>query len=115
MSSHNPFFFVSLVSHVFVMGVSLAGLVMALGRWSRHPQVSLWAAIGFGLLLANRAASMLFSVFLPFLAQRLGGGESVRDLNLAFTFFLGLVSAAALGALIAAVFGWRQQPAGPRR
>jgi hypothetical protein len=112
MNLSNPFFFLSYIGQAISALVCLVGLILALMRWSQHPRASLWAAIGFGLLLISRIAGVAFSILLPFFAQNLGGGSAVASLNLGFNFILGLVGAAGIGALVVALYG--RQPGGTR-
>lgn len=87
------------VPYLLVYG---AGIVLALVRWQRHPQVSLCALAAFLILTGN----LLIAAGLQFWAM----SSSAIDVGTIYRFaalgrsFLG---AAAFGLLIAAVFGWR--------
>lgn len=49
----------------------LAGILLALRRWSKHPRVSLAATIAFAMLLLNAWLGTFLSAWLPgFLLQR---------------------------------------------
>ena len=113
MNASNPLFFLSYIGQAISALVCIVGLILAVMRWSHNPRASLWASIGFGLLLITRVAGVGFSILMPFFAQNLGGGSAVASLNMGFNFILGLVGAAGIGALVVALFG--RQPGGARK
>lgn len=108
MEARNPIFLLSYIGQAVSVLVCVAGLALALSRWARHPQASLWAALGFGLLLLSRLAGVAFSIMLPMIARNLGGGSPIVSINLGVNFLAGLVSAAGLALLTVAVFIGRQ-------
>lgn len=89
--------------------VAIVGIVLAIQRWQRHPAVS--------ALLVASLATMLFSwlayrMAVPILVAR-RGGPSIDRMNLVLGtlgILMALVRTMCWGALIVAVFGWRQGP-----
>lgn len=88
--------------------VLLIGVVLALIRWRRHPQVSQLALIAFVVMIAVTLVNRLLTLWLPTIMLELGwtGGEIGSTLT-----FIGagvtLISAAAWAAVLGAIFGWR--------
>ncbi len=96
--------------------VVVAGLVLALMWWRRMPMVALWAALGFGCLLASIVASFAMFPALQVLSNFLGmrSPSSPQNIALIMSLCTSLLSTAGLAMLIVAVFGWRQPAAPPR-
>jgi hypothetical protein len=91
--------------------VWLIGLIISLVTWRKHPQVSLLAAVGFGIQLLQSTAWMLFFYWIT--SQRGAFGWSAENMSL----ILGIanliqtsLSAIAWVLIILAIFRWRYQP-----
>src|SRR5262245_54518364 len=92
--------------------VGLAGLIVALVRWRRHPGVSLLTTIALGLYFANFVVSL---PLMRWLVRRDHYGtaspdELIRQLDsisFAFNLASGITAAASYALLLCAAFGWR--------
>jgi hypothetical protein len=85
--------------------VWIVGLVIAVTRWSRHPQVSLLAVSGLAILLVREVVATLVA---PWLQMSLIRG-SMMPSRLGFIFgllnFVGaLIRAVGYGLVLAALF-----------
>lgn len=96
--------------------VNVAGFVLALMWWRRMPMVALWAALGFGCMIACHLAAYAAFPVMQFLARILGLGNpsSGHTYALIASAVSNLLSTAGLAMLTVAVFGWRQ-PRGPQK
>lgn len=90
--------------------VLLAGALVAVARWRRHPQASLLAVAGVVVLALSSLASTSLGWALPVLASwralRFAYGRLANALGTCRTVF-SLMSAVGLGLLLAAVFADR--------
>jgi hypothetical protein len=83
------------------------GVVLALSRWRRHPRVSLFALLAFGMILVSRFQNVL----LPPIMIYYGWTEN----EMGSLFFAvvglaaGLTSAIAWTFVLLAIFGWRDE------
>ena len=107
-SSFPQFLFVLIQVPYFLVVVT--GLVLALIWWRRMPMVALWAALGFGCLLAGGVAAYAVFPAMQVLTHLLGLGSPSSPQNVALFISLstGLLSTAGLAMLTVAIFGWRQ-------
>ena len=86
----------------------LAGIVIALIRWARHPRTSLFTILALGVLLVLAITNTFVYTLLP---TYFFGGE--QTLSQRFTIFyligiiINLLHATAFGFLLAAIFGER--------
>jgi hypothetical protein len=83
------------------------GVVFALSRWRRHPRVSLFALLAFGIMLVSRFQGVL----LPPIMMNYGWTEDQIG-PIFFTvinLITGLTSAVAWAFVLCAIFGWRAQ------
>jgi hypothetical protein len=95
--------------------ICLAGIVLGFVWWRRHPMVSLWAVLGFGCLLMSRTASLVGFSLLPWLMNAAGwGNPDIRAISIFTSFVSSLLSAAGLGMLAVALFGWRHTGLSPK-
>lgn len=108
--------FLFILAQVSYFLVVIAGLLLALMWWRRMPMVALWAALGFGCLLASGVASYAALPTLQLLTRLLGLGNasSPHTYALIMSISKGLLSTAGLAMLIVAIFGWRQSVVPPR-
>src|SRR5437660_506137 len=91
--------------------VWLIGLILSLATWRKHPQVSLLAAVGFGIQLFQSAAGILFNFWI--ISQRGSFGWSGENMGLIFNISSIIqmsLSAIAWVLIILAIFRWRYQP-----
>ena len=110
-SSFPQFLFLILRIPYFLVVVT--GLVLALMWWRRMPMVALWAALGFGCLLAGGAASFAMIPAMQLVTNLLGSSSPSSPQNVALIMGAAttLLSTAGLAMLIVAIFGWRQSVA----
>ena len=116
MNEHDDLFdFVTMLAfRTPEMIVLFLGMVVSVANWSKYPRPALLSFLGFGLLLVLVVASEIFFYF--FL-------EKVFDIGLDFMFIeniaagvRSIISAAAFGLLIFAIYAGRRSPApGPTR
>jgi hypothetical protein len=93
-----------------VIIVWLIGIVLALSRWRRHPQVSRLALIALAISIVNLIVNRFISIWAP-LTMR-DNGWTTYQIGLFFTalgIITALISAAAWALVICAIFGWRDQ------
>jgi hypothetical protein len=114
MSGPSLWSWLSDLSVLPIYGVWLVGIVVALIRWGRHPQVSAIVAVSLaGMLVLNlgtRVASWMI------ISAARNGGQPIASIGV----YLGILGVAAsllracawIGLLIA-LFGWRQTAARP--
>jgi hypothetical protein len=94
--------------------VLVVGIVLAFSRWDRHPQVSLFALIGLGILLVQGLVGGFLNVWLPM--RITSGGMSVANMGWlmsARNLLSALLAAVAHGFLVAAIFRGRPFSAEP--
>jgi len=97
--------------------VWLLGMLAAILRWRRHPQVSLLALLGCGLgFVVWLVMPPVYWFLVPFIAERLSPSghepEAYRLISSAVNFVHACVVAVAWAMLLMALFGWRGRPAG---
>ena len=84
--------------------VLVIGSLIAIGRWPRHPQVSLAILIAATCLLVANVGQQLLYHYLT------RGGVSFSDVAIYFQIIAvagSLIRAAGWGTMTAAIFGWR--------
>ncbi len=88
--------------------VWLAGIILSLVSWRRHPKVSLLTFIAIaGLFIASLISTYLSSWLTLMLRDQ---GWSVRQMGSAFMakdVLLSVAKANSWGFLLTAIFGWR--------
>lgn len=90
--------------------VWIAGIVLAIARWRRHPTVSLLTLASLVLFSARSLIGTFLNVWLPITLHEQGiGAERIGVFLAARGVISALVAALAWGLLIAAVFGWRRE------
>jgi hypothetical protein len=90
--------------------VWLAGIVLALVNWRRHPRVSLLLLIAMVLFFLDAAIGPVLNLRLAMLRNReslVNGPRLVFLIDLARS----LIHATSYGLLLGAIFGWRETPA----
>ena len=93
-----------LLDQIPVFVVWLAGIVLALVRWKRHPKVSLLTIIAFVIFFAE----MLFVFYLDvWKLQTLSA--NLEFVSTVINIIESLMTAAAWGLLLVAIFGWRSE------
>jgi len=88
--------------------VWVIGAVLSLSRWRRHPRVSLFALLAFGMMLVSRFQSVLLPPIMinyGWTADQMGV-ISFTVINL----MSGLTSVVAWAFVLCAIFGWRDGP-----
>jgi hypothetical protein len=99
------FLFVIVISALVIIWVS--GVVLALSRWRRHPRVSLFALLAFGIMLISRFQSVLLP---PIMINYGWTADQSGPIFLAVNGLIsGLTSAVAWAFVLCAIFGWRDQ------
>jgi len=97
--------FVIVISALVIIWV--IGVVLALSRWRRHPRVSLFALLAFGMMLVSRFQSVLLPPIMSYY-----GWTADQMGQIFFTvigLMSGLTSAVAWAFVLCAIFGWRDQ------
>jgi hypothetical protein len=94
----------SLLPQLPIVGVIVAGIVIAIARWHSHPRVSALLVIALSLELAS------LIIYPVLTALVIGLGTSAQTMGT--TFFIlglsgGLLRAALFGLILWAAFGWR--------
>lgn len=100
-------FLSNLAMHLPMMIVIVVGLVMALHSWRRNPKASMWAAIGFGIMLVANLANVIFYATIPRWASNHSSIATI--MTIASTGF-SLIFALSMSFVVAAIFADR----GPR-
>jgi hypothetical protein len=104
---------VRLLGQLPLLLVLLAGVVLAVVTWRRHPKASLLALVGLLLLFVHAVVGVWL---LPWLTFRLGGLRIMRTPALrmgVLTLIPALVQTVGLGCLLGAIFLPRQAAPGP--
>lgn len=83
------------------------GLLLAVLRWQRHPQVSLLALCAFGIFLLNMVLQVLFQIWLFNSANADHTHEQISRMSNGFALFRTACSTVAWTLLLFALFGWR--------
>jgi hypothetical protein len=92
--------------------VWLAGIVIALITWKKHPRVSLLAVVALAILLILNLVGSALNMLLPLYLQQSGVGFSqIGIINIARGIVQALVVALAWSLILAAMFGWRKAEA----
>lgn len=109
MSSPSLWSWLSDLSVLPIYAVWLVGIVVALIRWGRHPQVSAIVAASLAGLLVLNVGTRIASSMIISAARR--GGQPLASIGV-YLGILGiaasLLRASAWIALLIALFGWRQ-------
>ncbi|HEV2666430.1 MAG TPA: hypothetical protein VG324_16045 [Blastocatellia bacterium] len=97
-----------LVVSLPVIIVWVIGIALALLRWRRHPQVSLFALIAFAISIINMVVNRFLTVWLP-MTMRDSGWTTVQigTMFSAIGTITALIAAAAWAMVLCAIFGWR--------
>jgi heme/copper-type cytochrome/quinol oxidase subunit 2 len=99
--------FLSVIVISALVIIWVIGVVLALSRWRRHPRVSLFALLAFGLMLVSRFQSVL----LPPIMNNYGwtADQMGSIFFIVIGLITGLTSAVAWAFVLCAIFGWRDQ------
>jgi hypothetical protein len=98
-----------LMTRIPVFLTWLAGIVLAIIFWKKHPRVSLLITIGLGLMLVNSVVGTLVSVWMPFALQERGMSiMQIGSLLSVWGVASSLINAAIWVLLLVAIFGWRK-------
>lgn len=89
------------------IALAIAGIVLALVRWKKHPTVSLVALIAFSLLLATRLISAALFAYQYW--QITSDGAPVIGFYGIVQGALGLMSILSQVLMLLAIFGWRDR------
>src|SRR5262245_61278560 len=93
-----------------VIIVWVIGIIWALSRWRRHPQVSRYALIAFAISIVNLIVNRFISIWAPLTMRDNGWTATQMGMFLsAFGIITALISAVAWALVICAIFGWRDQ------
>lgn len=87
----------------------LAGIVLAIVTWRKHPQVSLFTLIGLVVVFLNAGFGLFFNMIM--VPRLMEGGRSVTSISGVLTIVHAvqtLISAVGFGFVLAAIFGWRR-------
>lgn len=103
--------FPALLIHLPVILVWLAGMILAIIYWKRHPWVSLLTFIAVTGILITSLVDTYLGMWLPILLQQ--QGFSINQVGIVMGI-RGLISSLMTAGfwilLLAAIFGWRNKP-----
>lgn len=86
----------------------LAGVVVAIVTWKRHPAVSILASVAFVVLLALTFGSRIVNIWLPRLAMESGWtSDQIGLFYSIYGFVFATIEAVVWIAIIVAMFRWR--------
>ena len=96
-----------LAAYVPVILVCLVALFVTLGRWKQAPRASLWAALGFGLVLFLSVALPAVYMIVRNFVER---GSTAQSMSLYTVIGMGgaLLHALAYAMLLVAIYAGRQ-------
>lgn len=98
------------------LAVFITGLVLAIVRRKYYPKACTYAIIAFSLLIFERLVSVItFTVLQYIMLQGSGNYSSYAIVNGVLNIFFALVSAGAIGLLIAAIFADRKPAYSPEQ
>ncbi len=108
-----PAILTSCFVHIPTILVWIAGAVLALMRWRKYPQVSMFTLAALGIFLVLTIAGSILSIWLPVTLMR-GDTDSGRmGIILAGSGCVqSLIAAGAWGLILAAIFKGRSSEAG---
>jgi hypothetical protein len=86
---------------------ALAGLIVSLVFWKRHPKVSLLAFLGFAVYLVNIAGGNLIAYLLPRVILPNGTAQQLSHAYAILGLGRAILSSGAMILFIFAMFGWR--------
>ncbi|MFO0597843.1 MAG: hypothetical protein U0228_21255 [Myxococcaceae bacterium] len=88
--------------------VDIALIAVAVSRWNKHPNISMLAAGGGGLLLALDTIGRFFFVYMPMRMRQEGTDMATMSSTIAVTSMVAAVlHAIAMGLVVGAVFSDR--------
>ena len=97
---------------LIVYGVAIA---LAVARWNRHPQVSMYVVIAMSVLTLELLSGTVLSTVLPMKLHE--SGRSAAQIGVVFAVWgivTSVISAACWGLIIAAIFSARGPETEPR-
>jgi hypothetical protein len=105
----------TLMAYLFqspVLLVWLAGMVIAVVTWRRHPRVSLLTVVALVILLVETLIDTFLSMWLAFiLSESQMGAAQIGWVTAVVRVVAAVVAAIAWGITLAAIFGGRKPPA----
>jgi hypothetical protein len=88
--------------------VWLAGIILAIMRWQRHPRVSLLVLIALILILIETIINSFLGIWIPLMLSQQGATPGQMGTILAiWRLFASILGAVTWGLVLVAVFGWR--------
>jgi hypothetical protein len=88
--------------------VWLIGVALALSRWRRHPQVSLFALIACVVMIVNQVGVIFLYTWLSQLTlDQDWWADNMSSIFAAIRIVSALIDAAAGAMILCAIFGWR--------
>jgi len=87
--------------------VWLAGIVIAIARWRRHPTVSLLTAGACGALLLTTVIQVVVFQWLPRWLIDRGSSADIGEIFLVISVLFCGIRAVCWGVILLALFGWR--------
>jgi hypothetical protein len=98
----------SFLVHIPTLLVWIAGAVLALMHWRKHPQVSMFTLAALGIFMVLTVAGTILSVWLPVTIMRDSGDSNRLGITLAISGCIqSLIAAGAWGLILAAIFKGR--------
>ena len=92
-----------------ILLVWLAGFILAIAYWRRHPRVSLLTVIALVIFLLESVVSTYLNLWLPLLLSKRGIATlQMGQILVIKGIVASIILAVAWGLLIAAIFGGRQ-------
>jgi hypothetical protein len=88
----------------------LAGIVLAVIRWRKHPRVSLLAVIALVIIFIETIINTSLGMWLPLMLTEQGmNSNQVGTILSVWRCISSLVGLVIWGLLLAAIFGWRDE------
>ena len=92
----------------------IAGMVLSVVWWQRHPKISLLALLGFAGLLISLFGNIVLNLWMSRAAFRNGwSSNQITTFYTVKSVITSLLEAGLTAMLIYAIFGWRRQQARP--
>lgn len=104
----HTFMLTNVISAVPAFVMLIAGIVLAIVRWKSHPKASLFAIIGFFVMLVTRVLSNVFNAMVAYAMSR--NAAAASSLAIGLSAFDALLVGGAWTLIIAAIFCKRPAP-----
>jgi hypothetical protein len=90
----------------------IIGIIWAIARWRRHPQVSMLCVLGFGMMIISQFVGAMSWLFFIRTATGANIQETIEGYLLMLRLFNGAITSIGWAMILLAIFGWRANPGG---